>query len=610
MGQITKSVIKEVVQNSLKEKLDKFKNINYTESTKKIAQKSYNGLNIFFSKFLFFLFFIFLVLFIFKYFSTYIMNLGAIPTFPGDSGGLIYIIISFLPFNLADIYLQWTTIIIFWTLFIIFLDYITGFVQLQKIEDINKQVTFILKIISIFLIIFLIIGVFLSSGMSVEEKVGQIKEENFGGFNYKMSEFKCMLTDPMGQNGCLSNLKKSQTKNAGVSESANFKLLFTKSSMTERERNLENWNDLKLKLNYEITTTSDITITGIKCYYKKVSENYLFYEEKLNKIIKADVKNRYISDIFCDMKDFNPGLENDAQVKIIPVLEYTIPTNIGVPIPIIDKEKYLEGHPEISEEDSNDIDYLKSNILKNKGELVSDSDIILDNRAIKVSYSDYKNTFPIIINDKNKKEKEQIYISLGIQKDFIGEFGKLTNIFIKPEDIIIPNKYFEYDETDNGKPVIKSSDGSSTNKGSIEFILTPKDITLDSDLITVSANIKILNIFNFGSTTKTSFDIFVKDVKKSNNEIEENSDIKIWSDEDHAAYSKLNLIENQKGSYNKIIETAIKNGSILEYSLPKDKTIELAIKILEKYIQDPTIFDNNGFLINDADKILLNLKSK
>lgn len=309
--------------------------------------------------------------------------------------------------------------------------------------------------------------------------------------------------------------EKLTTKTAENTVRSTYSLTFEKPP--QQSKQLNQWQQRPITLNYKIASSGDLTIDRIECYQEKIDSEHLLSNITMNnRVVNTDGQITDLPGIFCNLEKLKvTGNKQTEDITIIPVLYMTINTVYTLKIPIISEKLYIEQTAEkgpIAYLDYKTIEYMKKN---NKQFEVKQT-----NNALNFKVKGIENSFPLIYGNNDPLKFD---IPIEISENPSNPLGKIENtqLIEKPT---IP-KYFIYDNKETEETFSKSSDGT---KLYYNLYLTEEDNNVENiDLPIIVANIDLKT----RSTLKkedmgTRFKITVRDIQittqNNNNVTQEN----------------------------------------------------------------------------------------
>lgn len=257
---------------------------------------------------------------------------------------------------------------------------------------------------------------------------------------------------------CLLNQKKETT--AKQSDRENYEINLIKPDDDYYMYNYLQNNPFYIK--YEILSQGgSIFLEKLECYQGDTKEENLLDTLEINE--KIDTGDEKLEKIFkCDASNLKTTSNLDENVKIKPVLYFTIDTEYVQKIPIIDVNKYSEKYGYEQEELS--ISKLKEIVEDREG----DTDFEKSNDAVDTKISIMPSLPVILSNNEDYYNEFQIAITFEANNEY--KFGKLLSStleeIVEPKSISLNSQITTpYDLlTHNDKSIIRFNlDSTSTN---------------------------------------------------------------------------------------------------------------------------------------------------
>ena len=117
----------------------------------------------------------------------------------------------------------------------------------------------------------------------------------------------------------------------------------------EKDKILNNYQEQylnKIPIPYSVEAKgNEIILDKLECYIESVDENNLINTTNLNGRIIKHNNERIVDGLYCDLSSLAAEKYYDKEVKIYPVLYYTIITDFAQEIPFVDYNEYKLKHP-------------------------------------------------------------------------------------------------------------------------------------------------------------------------------------------------------------------------------------------------------------------------
>lgn len=363
---------------------------------------------------------------------------------------------------------------IFWiavlTIVFLFIAFVTFMIPMQNTGDVLRiEFEWYLVIMFLMVIIGLIFGSFFENEDPIDVIDGGIQE----GTKKSMSlweQITCSFTPEC--------LREMMTENeAEVSKNVVFNIDFKPPVTSSTYLQLLDLEE-GLPLYYSISSTTEVNISEIRCYFEKKTNDNLFDTIEVNQKIRTAVDGKYlVENAQCNTSAIIDKLdENDKSYRIITTMIINMNTVYNKETPLVDYQRFVSEDFDLDE--SKEYSY---GVLKTKlDELVTENDkeFIESTQALTVSTVGLDDNLPLLLNDGKERE---FSFTLQIEGNSDNNFGDLIIGEIK--DITLPKgllfaedrtieDYTERLEFDNDKYEniirIKEDESATTNNKKVD----------------------------------------------------------------------------------------------------------------------------------------------
>lgn len=437
-------------------------------------------------------------------------------------------------------------------------------------KDMQEVVRKEFKVAFIIIILILGIGGVMNSDFmlkySYEEKEDIITENTKSNYMSLIDEIKCSFSPE-----CIR--MRMNENDARETRNSKYDITFRKPISDSTIMTLKDL-DRKMPLYYTITSTNDMNIQEIKCYFNEREEENLLDTITINETIKTTISNKYEPNLGCDLSKAKDMItENDEKYKIITVLTLDTVTQFNQEIPVINYQELLEKEG-LDPNEYYSRPYLQGIISSYVKD--SDKEFTKTNDAISVKTRGLNDKLPIVSQDE---EQDEIRFTLAVEKDQYTNFGKL--IAGRIEDITLPSSLTFGEET----TASDYTEEIQFEDQVYEKIISVKENPSNQlDTFMASSDMKMRIAMTFEKTDY--FQIYIKDEEIEKMIVENKNESKNVTEENMFAQEKKEIEErlqtlsewNVEYGEDEEIATLIEEITMIEnerYSLLSEEEIDL-----------------------------------